>query len=264
MLAGSGLRRRHENDRRGLVRLRRRRLSRLSERVDALIWWAWAWSWWWAALPQPCKRRLRDVSKSHPCQERAERQGSRPHPMARLGAIRRKPLSRSSDAPPSVSISPFGLRGPVRPFERTAASLRDHPRVVAPVTFQRPGTQVSLSAIVQQHGYSVALRRTRRAAHHKVHQQSEMYSPRRYFPQRNLAGHHLLTFYLRELSIVARKLRAAELALTIRPGRGHGLARRVARADCGLALVWRGVAVRNRRLRLRSGLGEGTRSTGAG
>ncbi len=80
-----------------------------------------------------------------------------------------------------------------------------------------------------------------------------MYSPRRYFPQRNLAGHHLLTFYLRELSI-AHKLGPAELALTIRPGRGHSLARRVAErvagADCGLALVWRGVAVRNGRLRL--------------
>ena len=72
VLAGSGLRRRQENDRRGLVRLRRRRLSRLTEHVDALIWWAraWAWSWWWAALPQRCKRRWRDVSKSHPCQER--------------------------------------------------------------------------------------------------------------------------------------------------------------------------------------------------
>ena len=34
-----------------------------------------------------------------------------------------------------------------------------------------------------------------------------MYSPRRYFPQRNLACHHLLTLYLRELSIVAHKLR---------------------------------------------------------
>ena len=138
------------------------------------------------------------------------------------------------------------------------------PRVVAPVTFQRPGTQASLSTIVQQHGYSVALRRTRRAAHHEVHQQTEMYSPRRYFPQRNLAGHHLLMFYLRELSIVARKLRAAELALSIWPGRVHRLARRVAervaRADCGLALVWRGVAVPTEG----SGLGEGTSSTGAG
>ena len=75
----------------------------------------------------------------------------------------------------------------------------------------------------------------------------------------NLAGHHLLTLYLRELSIVAHKLGPAELALTIRPGRGHRLARRVARArvagaDCGVALVWRGVAVRHGRLRLRSGL----------
>ena len=32
------------------------------------------------------------------------------------------------------------------------------------------------------------------------------------FSQRNLAGHHLLTFYLRELSIVAHKLGPAELA----------------------------------------------------
>ena len=92
--------------------------------------------------------------------------------------------------------APSGHLSALRRHSETTHILHALPRGVAPVTFQRPGTQASLSAIVQQHGYSVALRRTRRAAHHEVHQQSEMYSPRGYIPQRNLASHHLLTFHL--------------------------------------------------------------------
>ena len=97
-----------------------------------------------------------------------------------------------------------------------------------------------------------------RASRTRRRDSGEMYSPRRYFRNATLRATTC------SHSISASRVSSptnwgpAELALTIRPERSHGLARRVARArvarvDCGLALVWRGISVRNGRLKLRLG-----------
>ena len=92
-----------------------------------------------------------------------------------------------------------------------------------------------------------------------------MYSPRRYFPQGNLAGHHLLTFYLRELSIVAHKLGRAELALPHVGPVGTTALRGESPRESPCSIVvspWSGVV--SLFATEGSGLGEGTSSTGAG
>ena len=90
-------------------------------------------------------------------------------------------------------------------------------------------------------------------------------TPRSWF---NLAGHHLLTLYLRELSIVARKLGPAELALAIRPGRGHCVLRGESpgRESLGSIVVspWSGVVSLSVAEGYGSGLDEGTSNTGGG